>query len=297
MTLCDAIVVSYNSRDVLRRCVAPLAERPEVRVIVVDNASVDGSLDVLDGAPVVTLAQPRNEGFARACNVGWRSSDAPFVLLLNPDAVLTWTALRVLIRALEEDPDVGVVGPRLERPDGALELSQHRFPRLSTTYGQALFLHRLFRRARFEDDVRDAGAYARPQRPDWLTGACLLVRRSVLEALGGLDERFFLYREDVDLCRRVRDRSLAVRYEPRAVALHDGGGSSRPDVTLPLYAASRIRYAQKHRGRLGALLERLGLGLRALTHVVASRGGVRARVGHAHSLAVVLRPRSPRRPP
>jgi N-acetylglucosaminyl-diphospho-decaprenol L-rhamnosyltransferase len=289
MTLCDAIVVSYNSHEVVRRCVAPLAARPEVRVIVVDNASLDGTLDALDGAPVVTLARPRNEGFARACNIGWRTSDAPFVLLLNPDAVLTWSALRVLIRALEDHPEVAVVGPRLERADGTLELSQHRFPRLSTTYGQALFLHRLLRRARFEDDVRNALAYARPQSPDWLSGACLLIRRPVLEALGGLDERFFLYREDVDLCRRVRDRGLTVRYEPRAVALHDGGGSSRADVTLPLYAASRTLYARKHRSRLGALLERLGLGLSAATHAVASRG-TGARIGHARSLPVVVRP-------
>ena len=292
MTLIDAVIVTYNSRDVVLRCIRPLMERPEVRIIVVDNASPDRTLEVLDGAPVVAISHRRNHGFARAANVGWRASDSPFVLLLNPDAVIDWAALVVLVRALEQDPGIGVVGPRLERFDGSLEFSQHRFPRLRTTLGQSLFLHRILRRRHFEDDLRDPDAYARPQRPDWLSGACLLLRRSVLEELGGLDERFFLYREDVDLCRRLSSRGRVVAYEPQARALHEGRASSAPDLVLPLYAASRIEYAKAHRGTLAVALERLGLGLGALTHMLVSTGGWRTRIGHTRALAVVLAPKT-----
>jgi GT2 family glycosyltransferase len=111
----------------------------------------------------------------------------------------------------------------------------------------------------------------------------------VLEDLGGFDERFFLYREDVDLCRRIWERGLSVRYEPRARVVHEGGGSSSPEVTLPLYTASRIRYAEKHRDRLGSLAERVGLALRALTHVVVTSVGHRGCRGHARSPVVALR--------
>jgi N-acetylglucosaminyl-diphospho-decaprenol L-rhamnosyltransferase len=287
VTLVDAVVVSYNSRATLRRCVTPLAERDEVRVIVVDNASADGSLESLGEAPLETIALERNVGFARASNIGWRSGRSPFVLFLNPDAAIGWSALRTLVQTLEDDPRVGVVGPRIERPDGSLEHTQHPFPRLRSTYGQALFLHHLG--LDVVDDVRDLRAYETARSPDWLTGACLLLRRAVLADLGGFDERFFLYREDVDLCRRIWERGLSVRYEPRARALHEGGGSSARDDTLPLYTASRIRYAQKHRGPVGARLERLGLALQALTHMVVTRDGHRGRRGHARSLATALR--------
>jgi N-acetylglucosaminyl-diphospho-decaprenol L-rhamnosyltransferase len=287
--LVDAVVVSYNSGATLRRCVAPLAAREEVRVIVVDNASADGSLAALADLAVDAVALGRNIGFARACNVGWRSGDASYVLFLNPDATIAWDAVLTLVRTLEDDPSVGVVGPRLEHLDGSLQHSQHPFPRLSTTYGQALFLHHLG--LDVVDDLRDPQAYDEPGSPDWLSGTCLLLRRRVLEDLGGFDERFFLYREDVDLCRRLRDRGLDVRFEPRAFALHEGGGSSTPDVTLPLYTASRVLYAHKYRGRAGALLERLGLALRALTHVVVTRDGRRGRLGHARSVVAALKPR------
>jgi N-acetylglucosaminyl-diphospho-decaprenol L-rhamnosyltransferase len=284
--LVDAVVVSYNSRRTLRRCVEPLAGRDDVKVIVVDNASADGSLDALAGLGVDTLALGRNVGFARGCNAGWRSGDAPFVLFLNPDATIEPGAVLTLVRTLEEDPGVGVVGPRLEHFDGSLQHSQHPFPRLRSTYGQALFLHHFG--LDVVDDLRDPRAYDEPRSPDWLSGACLLLRRAILEELSGFDERFFLYREDVDLCRRLRDRGLDVRFEPRARALHEGGGSSSPDVTLPLYTRSRVLYAHTHRSPAGALLERLGLALRALTHVVITRDGRRGRLGHARSLGVAL---------
>jgi GT2 family glycosyltransferase len=118
----------------------------------------------------------------------------------------------------------------------------------------------------------------------------MLIRRSVLEALDGLDEGFFLYGEDVDLCRRVRRAAFDIRYEPRATCAHVGGVSTPRPRLLPVLAASRIRYARKHRSRLVAELERVGVGLGALTHVVVARGGIAVRVGHARALAVAVAP-------
>jgi N-acetylglucosaminyl-diphospho-decaprenol L-rhamnosyltransferase len=293
----DVVVVSYNSSEHLRRCVEALAEAAEVTVIVVDNSSSDGSLDTLAGLDVTKVALDYNAGFAHGCNVGAASGRAPYVLLLNPDAVLDERSLRRLVRALEENADAGAVAPRIVAASGELHYSQRRFPRLRSTYAQALFLHRIFPRATWVDElVRREEDYERAGSPEWVSGACVLVRRSALEELHGLDEGFFLYCEDTDLCRRLRDAGHDVRFEPEAVALHEGGASSPRSSLLPVLAASRIRYALKHHGRLRALLERIGIGLGAVTHLVAGRGGAAARTGHARALWLVLS-RSPEAAP
>jgi GT2 family glycosyltransferase len=117
-----------------------------------------------------------------------------------------------------------------------------------------------------------------------------MVRRDVLERLDGLDEGFFMYCEDKDLCRRIRDLGLTIRYEPEAVAVHSGGESAPRTALLPVLATSRVRYARKHAGALGELLERIGIGLWSLTHLIVSRGGAAARAGHARSLLVAGSP-------
>ncbi len=281
----DAVVVSYNSESHLREAVAPLAALEDVRVIVVDNASADSTLERVADLPVTVLAQPDNRGFAHGCNVGWQAGDAPFVLLLNPDAELDERSLRTLVEVLESDPRLGAAAPKIVEPDGSLDYSQRRFPRLRSTYAQALFLHRIAPGATWTDElVRDPAAYARPGSPDWASGACLLVRRSALEQVGGLDEGFFLYSEDIDLCRRLRDAGFDIRFVPDAVCVHAGGASAPRTALLPVLAESRIRYAQKHMKPGAALLQRLGIALNALTHSVVTAGGRPARVGHARAL-------------
>jgi N-acetylglucosaminyl-diphospho-decaprenol L-rhamnosyltransferase len=288
MPLVDVAVVSYNSSRNLRACAEPLAGHPELRVIVADNASTDGALETVSDLPVVRLALPRNGGFAHGCNAGAAAGEAPYVLFLNPDAVMEPAAVLRLVRALEDAPDTAAVGPKILHADGSLEFSQRRFPRLRSTYAQALFAHRFLPWADWTDElVRDEGAYAQAGPVDWLSGASILIRRTVLDALGGMDERFFMYCEDVDLCRRVWDAGYAVRFEPDAVAVHEGGASAPRASLLPTLAESRLLYARKHRGRTGAALERGGIALGALTHlVVARRSAVRA--GHARSLRLAL---------
>jgi GT2 family glycosyltransferase len=288
----DVVVVSYNSRDQLRGCVEPLAAEPGLRVIVVDNDSPDGSLEAVAGLDVTAIQTGHNGGFAFGCNRGWREGAAPYVLFLNPDARIDPASVRRLAAALGAEPGAGAAGPRIEEADGSLALSQRRFPRLASTYAHALFLHRLLPRARWASElVRDPDAYARPGSPEWISGAAIMVPRPLLEQLGGLDEGFFLYCEDKDLCRRIRDLGRDVRYEPAAVARHEGGASAPRPGLLPVLAASRVRYARKHARPGRALAERAGWALVAITHSVVSRGGGGSRAGHLAALRAVLRPR------
>ena len=289
MSSVDVVVVSFNSREQLPGCVEPLLAMDDARITVVDNASSDGSVEALDGLPVATIPLERNGGFAHGCNIGWRSGHGTYVLFLNPDARIDPESLRSLIGVLERQPDVGLVAPRILHTDGTLDFSQRRFPRLRSTYAQALFLHRLFPRSSWTDEVvRRPEAYDRAGSPEWVSGACILLPRSVLEQLRGLDEGFFLYCEDTDLCRRVRAAGYDVRYEPSAVVVHEGGASAPRPALLPVLAASRIRYAAEHRNTAGAALERIGVGLGSLTHALISRGGPPARGGHMQALRLVM---------
>jgi N-acetylglucosaminyl-diphospho-decaprenol L-rhamnosyltransferase len=285
MSLVDVVVVSHNSRTHLRPCIESLCSAEDVNVIVVDNASEDGSLDTLGGLPVSTLGLDYNSGFAAGCNLGWRRGNAPFVLFLNPDGRIDERSLATLIGVLQEDTGVGLVAPKILYTDGSLQISQHHFPRLVSTYAQALFLSHLFPSASWASaDIREHAAYETAGSPDWVGGACVLVRRSDLERLGGFDESFFLYAEDMDFCRRIRDGGFDIRFEPEAVCVHAGGASAPRSTLLPVLAASRVRYAKKHRGRAAAIVERFGLGLGALLRIAAARGGFAARTGHARAL-------------
>jgi N-acetylglucosaminyl-diphospho-decaprenol L-rhamnosyltransferase len=299
MAKVDVVVVSYNSGRNVRECVESLAGLDWVEVVVVDNASTDGSLGTVADLRLRTVALEGNRGFAAGCNVGWRAQRSPYVLFLNPDARIQGPGLRRLVEVLEGRPTAGVVAPRIVDEDGALQYSLRRFPRLRSTYAQALFLHRLAPRAAWADEInRVEDTYARPGPQEWVSGACMLVRREVLERLDGWDEGFFLYCEDIDLCRRVHRLGLEVYYEPSVVVMHEGGGSAPRSALLPFLAASRVRYAQVHRPRPAALAERLGIALEAGTRMLAGRGGPRARTGHARSLHVAMMgPRAASRPP
>ena len=284
----DVVVVSFNSRETLRDCVEPLCAEAGITVIVVDNASSDGSVDSITDLPALVVRRSVNGGFASGCNAGWRTGTAPYVLLLNPDARIGPKGIRALARALEDDPGAGIVAPRIVTSTGSVDFSQRRHPRARSTFARALFLHRLSPRSAWADElVRDEEQYRRPGTAEWVSGACLLVRRAILEQLGGLDETFFMYSEDADLCRRTWNAGYSVRFEPAVTCVHEGGASASRGRLLPVLAASRIDYARRHGTRVGSLLERGGIALGAATHLLAPRGGD-VRAGHARTLRVVV---------
>ena len=185
----------------LRDCVAPLADRHDV--IVVDNASPDDSAAAVADLPVRVIRAPPQRRVLLRLQSRDRGRGGGFVLLLNPDARMDVESIDALVARLQADPRVAGAGPRLLEDDGGLAWSQRRFPRLRSTFSQALFLQRLAPLATWSDEViRDPAQYERPGAPDWLSGACLLLRRSALETVGPMDEGFFLYSEEIDLFRR-----------------------------------------------------------------------------------------------
>ena len=282
------VVVAYRSAETLRGCVAPLAAMPGVSVTVVDNASPDESADTVADLPIEVIRAPRNGGFSYGCNLGAAGATAPYLLFLHPDARIDAAALETMLATLREDPATGLVGPRILDDDGSLSFSLRRFPRLRSTYAQALFLHRLWPTSAWTDElVRDPAAYERPATAEWVSGACMLVRRSAYVAIGGFDERFFLYCEDTDICLRIWQAGLAVRFQPRAVVHHVGGASSGAGETQAIAARSRVLYARKHLRPGAARLEAIGVGLSEATHVLSALRRPASRRGHAAALRAV----------
>jgi N-acetylglucosaminyl-diphospho-decaprenol L-rhamnosyltransferase len=287
----DVVVVSHNNRATLRACVEPLAGAPGLTVTIVDNASTDGSLRAIDDLPVTRLTAARNGGFGAGCNLGAAVGRAPLVLFLNPDASIARRDVARLAAVLGNEPDVGIVGPRLVDRGGALIPSLGRFQRPASTWANTLFVHRLLRRARWVNDVvNDAARHDDVAYPEWLTGACLLVRRDVLARIGGFDEGFFLYCEDMDLCARAGAAGYRVRYEPGVVARHEGGHSAPRTTLLATFARSRLRFARLHAGRRSARLQHAGLAAGALTHLIAALGRPAHARGHAAALVATLTP-------
>lgn len=286
----DAVIVAYNSRDVLRACVEPLAQLPWVDVTVVDNASPDDSAASVADLPIRIITAPRNGGFAYGCNVGLAAGTAEFVLFVNPDARIESVSLSTLVSVLRADPRLGSVGPLTLGEGGQLHRTQRRFPRLRSTYAQALGLHRVAPFASWTGEViQERSAYTRPGMPDWLSGSCVLIRRAALDEVGGMDEGFFLYSEETDLFRRLRHRGWRARFEPRATAYHRGYGSAPWETVSPILAHSRVRYARKHHGALVAFLEAIGVATDAVARATARIRRPERRRGYLAAARAALR--------
>ncbi|NLT43098.1 MAG: glycosyltransferase family 2 protein [Anaerolineae bacterium] len=251
------VIVTWNVLPLLRECLASLGPQLGARdeVVVVDNASGDGTeYEVRKCYPWVSLVQTgANLGYAAGVNRGIAATSKPYVLVLNPDTRLAMGALPALRRLVERDPSIAVVGPRLMKPDGARESSLRSFPTLTTLFVESTplkrlpLLSRVVRRYQLEDR-----SDAHVQAVDWVWGAAFLVRRQALLEAGGLDETYFMYSEEVDLCRRLQALGWAVVFEPAAVVIHHHGASSEQATTGTLirFNRSKVLYAAKHIGRL-----------------------------------------------
>jgi hypothetical protein len=247
-----AILVNYNAGGELARALRSIADEMVGRAweaFVVDNASSDGSgASVTDFAPMVQLVQnPENVGFSRGVNQGLAASTAPLVLIMNPDCRLVAGAVAALRGVLDARPDCAIVGPRILNPDGSVQGSARGDPDMLTgLFGRTALLGKLvpFLAVAKRNVVAEEAIRSGEQSVvvDWLSGACMLARRTALGQVGGFDERFFLYWEDADLCRRLRSRGHHVRYVPSATAIHRVGQSSRTARTFAIRAFHRSAY-------------------------------------------------------
>lgn len=250
MTELSIIIVSFNARADLERCLESLhTARPATphEIVVVDNASTDGSVDAVHRWPEVRVIETgANGGFARANNMGIRASDGANILLLNSDTIVPEGAIDRLLAELDRHDEVAVIGPRLVDAAGRAELS---FGRMIGPLNELRQKRRL-RSGAVEDLTR------RRQYPDWVSGACLLVRREDAEAVGGLDERYFMYVEDVDFCAAIRARGRRIVFTPDVEVVHLRGRSaaSAPAATREHYRRSQLAFYEKHHPRWAPLL-------------------------------------------
>lgn len=255
------IILNYRQRNLVRQCLRGiLLARPSCssEVIVVDNDSGDGCLSmVAEFFPwVIRIASPTNRGFAAGTNLGVGAARGRYLMLLNPDIALFTGHVDALVRFLDQHPRVGLVGPRLVHPDGRCQASCRRFPQLFTPLYRRTLLGRLpLVRQRLGQFLMQDVDHALPRPVDWLIGACLVVRRQTLEAVGLFDEGFFLYFEDLDFCRRVwqaewevwyMPESAPVHYYHRQSAEHGLSGLLRSQAAWH-HLRSAVRYYQKYR--------------------------------------------------
>lgn len=240
---CSIIIVNFNTLDLLMKClksvfIAQEADRCEV--IVVDNASADGSAAMVkkEFRSVKLIENTSNLGFSKANNQGIAASIGRYILLLNSDTEVYPDSITKMVAFLDDNSEAGIVGPRVLNPDLTYQATGRNFPEpINTFFGRKSVLTRLFPNNRFSREYMtcldrhktDLDYY----EVDWVSGACLMIRRSVLDEVGTLDEGFFFYWEDVDLCFRVKKRGWLVYYLNSAVIVHHEGKSrNRKNILL-----------------------------------------------------------------
>lgn len=278
-SLISAIVVSYNTREMTLRCLEALLadlEGLDHEVWVVDNASSDGSADAIaECCPQVRLIRSdRNLGFGAANNRAMEQAGGDYLLLVNTDAFLQPGAARVLLAYLEEHAKTAVAGPRLLNEDGTLQVSCYRFP----SPGRA-WLENLWISAVLPDNVGWGDyrrwAHDRQREVDWVIGACMMVRREAVKVAGGFDEQFFMYAEETDWQRRIRNAGWRVGFTPEAEAVHLGGasGGDLPTLSKGMFD-SLDYYTIKNHGLIGLISTRtamvVGCSMRVLLWSLAS---------------------------
>jgi GT2 family glycosyltransferase len=278
------IVVSHDQERWLPRCLSTLLEHVQglsVDVVVVDNGATGAARDLVErDFPQARAIASENRGFAHACNLAAATCDASWLLFLNPDTEVLEGSLAELFAGLR--PEAGIAGVRQLDEGGALIPTMRRFPSVSTALGDTFGLERFPRRPEWlgERELR-VERYEREFEGDWTIGSFLLVRREAFDAVGGFDERFFLYSEEVDLCLRVQRAGWKVVHSPAVTILHHGNPDRPADARLQTQLAwARLQYADKNLPALarppfrGALLLRYGL--RSLHGEPRRRGAARA---------------------
>jgi GT2 family glycosyltransferase len=254
----DIIIVNHNSTDYLLRCLKSVYHSlglVSCKVIVQDNFSQDNVDRVNSMFPGVLLFKNNyNMGFAKAVNIALGQGAAPYVVILNPDTCVEDNFFGVATQYMDENPDVGIMGPRILNPDGSVQGSARAFPSpLTGLFGRNTFLTRWLPNNRFtrRSVVTHKSDGITPVEVDWISGACMVARREAINDVGFLDERFFLYWEDADWCKRMWDSQWKVIYYPQISVLHHVGGSSEKSrfrATVEFHKSAYRLYAKHTRG-------------------------------------------------
>ncbi len=271
------IIVTWNSRADIERCLQALAAsgtRTSTEILVADNASTDETAAFVQSAfpGVAVLASGTNAGFAAGNNRALNVAGGKYLLLLNPDTVVHPGSLDVLVKFMDDHPGVWACGPPLFNADGSPQRTGVRFPGIWNLLVESLFLDRVFPRTRLFGSHR--GLYRDTETPrsvDYLQGSCLLVRRSAIELVGGLDEGFFMYFEETDWCRRMKEAGGEVWYVPGPGVIHFGGGTigHYDEPRLLFYHRSLLRFFRKHHPPAAGVLLRFILVFRSMIRIAA----------------------------
>jgi GT2 family glycosyltransferase len=265
-SMIDIIIINYNSTDYLINCLRSIKDSLNgfpADIFVQDNASVDGVDRVLIEFPQIKLTKnSRNIGFAAAVNQALVQGNNQYVMLLNPDTFVLDGFFKESINFMKSHSSTGILGPKVLEKDGKLQNSARSFPTILTAFfGRTSFLSKLFPKNPITlknlSSLHSDGSA--PMEVDWVSGACMLVNRKAIEAVGGLDDRFFLYWEDADWCRRMWESGWKVIYYPKASVCHFTGMSSKKEVlrSVTEFHKSAYRLFEKHERSLVVYLKPL----------------------------------------
>jgi hypothetical protein len=228
----SVIIVSYNVKAQLQRCLCCLQPNPEfLEIVVVDNNSGDGSQQMLkENFPQIkTIFNGNNLGFSRAANQGIEIASANYILLLNPDTQVDLASLKAMVELLEKNQSVGILGPRIVDSSGKRQYSARNLPSLATSFAaHDSFLNRILPGNPWSEKYLGKKLNVdQASEVDWVSGSCMLIRRKVFDSIGLLDDRFYMFVEDVDFCRRAKTAGWKVVYLPSAKIVHQAGQSVR----------------------------------------------------------------------
>lgn len=294
----SVIVVNWNVKDLLDKCLASLHNSillamessddsyPSVEIIVVDSASSDGSVEMLSEKypHVHLLAQDENVGFTRGNNIGFREARGKYLLLLNPDTEVTDNAIPQLWHYMNLNPDVGITGAHTLNTDGSHQSTRRRFPTLKTGVFESTWLSAYAPQSidthyKMLDTDDDAILEV-----DWVQGSFMLVRHEVYEQIGGLDEGYVMYSEEMDWCKRAKDAGWKVVYHGGVLITHHGGQSSGQVAAFKQiqFHTSKLRYFRKYHGYKTYLILRLIILLQFTWQLIIE--GLKGLIGHKRDM-------------
>jgi len=255
------IIVNYQTKDYLRRCLKPLYNHPSLNnnqeIVVIDNNSADGSVDMVrEEFPYVKLiCLDENVGFGRANNIGIKSSKGKFLILLNSDTEMSQQTLAQMVEYIEQNEDIGILGCRQFDSKGNLQLSFGKFPTLRREIVRKFLHSRLSINGHLIREYLET-KYNGEIEVDWVSGSCMALRREALEQAGLFDPAFFMYFEDIDLCERIKKTNWKVCYNSQLALLHHGGITARQNLARSYieYRKSQFYFCRKYYGIKGLIV-------------------------------------------